>query len=231
MGNFRLFRAPFVLPLSSILWVLASPLALAADNPDRWYDAKEIHFTITGIFDGRYNVDSSTSAHFNDRVEIEFVTTADGTLVGEVTLRNFPSEISNIKASEPGCIPTVLQGQMEFFTVQAFECMSCNAQMAPYAEPDEDGNVPRFMSPSSVITWQRAFPAMLASQFCTSKTPKAAYTSDDGDMFYVPGIGDFLMSPGQASSDKVAVKPGAGVVVRQDGGWAWTYQGVPVGSQ
>ncbi|MDZ4731654.1 MAG: hypothetical protein SH820_17125 [Xanthomonadales bacterium] len=53
MGNVRLFCAPFVLPFCSILFALVSLLALAADNPARWYDAKETHFTITGIFDGR----------------------------------------------------------------------------------------------------------------------------------------------------------------------------------
>jgi len=48
---------------------------------------------------------------------------------------------------------------MEFYTVKAFECMNCNAEMAPYAEPDEDGNIPEFMAPSSVIIWERVFPA------------------------------------------------------------------------
>ncbi|MDZ4729265.1 MAG: hypothetical protein SH820_04915 [Xanthomonadales bacterium] len=89
----------------SVLLVFVSPLAFATENPERWYDAKEIHFTITGTFDGRYILDSSGDTPFTDQIEIDFVTTADSQLVGEVPIRNFSSEISDIKASEPGRNP------------------------------------------------------------------------------------------------------------------------------
>ena len=230
MGAARWLRASFQFLVSAGFLLISTALAFAANNPERWYNARQIHYTITGIFDGRSIVDISGDAHFTDRVEIEFVTTADGVLVGEVSIRNFPSEISDIKASEPGCNPPELQGPMEFYTVKAFECMACNAEMAPYAEPDPDGNIPAQMAPSSVILWERQFPAMVVNQVCKDKLNKAARTENSGDMFYVPGIGDFLMNPSQVKPEKVQVNPEAGVLVNKDGGWTWTYEGVPITS-
>jgi len=49
--------------------------------------------------------------------------------------------------------------------------------------------------PFPVILCERSFPAMVVNQVCKDNPSKAAHTESDGDMFYVPGIGDFLMSP------------------------------------
>lgn len=209
--------------------VYVSTATIAADPQARWLEAQQIEYKITGEYDGRFLLDATGDAHATDRVEIEFITNADGDLQGDVTIRNFKSAVSDLQPVPAGCRKPELHGELEFYTLISFVCMACNPTIAAYADPEESGAASKNMT-MSVAESERQFPEMVLGASCTGKRSVAAHTDSDGEMVSVPTRGEYMMDPSLLNSAERKLDPKAGAITERKSGWTWTYRATPIGS-
>lgn len=208
--------------------VFALSVAAAADPQTRWLEARQIQYKITGEYDGRFLLDATGDAHATDRVEIEFTTNADGDLQGDVTIRNFKSEVADLQPLPVGCRKPELHGEVEFYTLKSFQCMACNESIAAYADPEESGAASKNMTMSAAES-ERTFPDMVVGASCAGKRSVAAHTDSDGEMVSIPGRGEFMMDPSLLNSAERKLDPATGAIIEQKSGWTWTYLATPIG--
>lgn len=180
-----------------------------AMDKQKWYDAKEIHYKITGEFNDRVSAGMSGSAQVTDRVVIEMTTDMNSTLIGDIKIENFPSTITDLQPAEKGCLPPELLGEYEHYTLTSIESMA-------------EGNM-QVSGANSV----RKYPDMIISEFCTDRGKGEARTEENSEQFFLPMSGQFLMDPADFNSADRSVDPETGTLKISDKGWTWTYQATP----
>ena len=188
--------------------------APAAADPARWYKAKQIDYVIVAEYTGRGEVDATGNAQVKDRIEFTLSTDLAGTITKPIQFKNFPSTLVDIRSRERGCRAPVLEGTLEWLTVERI---------------DTPGN-----STLGAIMHSRVdYPTMQVSKFCTGSITQKARTSRATQPFHVPTIGEYLVNPAAYRGTGVSVDEATGTMVvasdngKMPGRWTWTYKATP----
>lgn len=180
-----------------------------ADVLQKWMTVTVVHYAVTGEFNGSAMVvDAGTNgiAQVGDRVEIGFdydQTTA--TLVGEPSIRNFPSTLGDLRNGAEGCTPPTLHGTYEHFTL-----ISLKGGLSGQLE----------------MTVQRDYPAADISQVCTGGAESVqARSVTEVEPFTVPGVMVLAMPLDPTGS--LTVSGDRATMTQAQDGWTWTYTPTP----
>ncbi len=204
-----LVNSKSVMCLSVVLALGLASVVSAATDAD-WFDAKSIQYNIVGVFDGRVGLGGDGYVHVTDRVEVDLTTDPSLVLQGKITIRNFPSVVSDPQPVAPGCRVPELAGPFEFYTLQSVESLAEDQMMVAGAHSVRD------------------YPSMVVQAGCVGKRSVAAHQTQDDDEFSVPGVGQFLMDPAQVNSATVKLDKQSRTLTVRNGDWTWTYHATPL---
>jgi hypothetical protein len=189
----------------------ASPAAAQfdADVLQKWMTVTVVHYAVTGEFSASamvVNEGTNGIAQVGDRVEIGFdydQTTA--TLVGEPTIKNFPSTLSPLRNGAEGCTAPTLHGPYEHFTLISLK----------------EG-----LSGQLEMTAQRDYPAADMPRVCTGGAEAVpARSVTEVESFTVPGV--MILAMPLDSTGSLIVSVDRATMMQVNGGWTWTYTPTP----
>ncbi len=205
----RRMRAAMAL---SVACAVAAVPAVA--DPARWYSAKRIDFVIVAEYSGRAEIDATGDAQMKDRIEFSLSTDLAGTITKPIQFKNFPSTLGDIRSRERGCRAPVLQGPLEWLTVERVE-------------------TPANSTLGAIMHVRVDYPTMLVSKFCTGSVKQEARTIRKAEPFHVPTVGEFLVNPAAYRDTGITVNEANGTMVvvsdngKMPGRWTWTFKATP----
>lgn len=184
--------------------------AAQAIDAEKWYAAEEIHYLITGEFDGEASIAPEGLVKVRDRVVVELVTDGGGTLKGEIRISNTASQTAGTRSAEQACRAPTLSGPYEHYTLHSLASMA-------------DGNI--LVMAAEISTH---YPDVVVPVSCTGgNRTRKAHTEKDLKGFYIPGMGQYLLPTAVFNNDKQTLDPNAGVITVKELGWTWTYKATP----
>jgi hypothetical protein len=199
-------RSQAMLALAAL--ALAVPLAQAQGIDSaamaRWGSAKSVDYHVVGVYQAATPLvfgERSAMADVSDRVEIDFkwdLQTAKP--IGTPTVRNFPSEVKNLRPEPAGCTAPVLKGPYEHFTATA---------------------VAEGLGGDLHMTSERSQPEAQVYAACTGRKVVKAQRKVQVEQFPVPS--PVLLAMGGAGGPDLAISADRKSFVHKRGGWTWTY--------
>lgn len=198
-------RASLALPFACLA-AIALPAAAQVDMQamQKWGSAKVIYYTVEGVHSGPASVTSTQGglADVTDRVTMNLEwSLGEAKLVGVSALRNYPSEVKNLRDREPKCLPPVLNGPLELATVM---------------------EVTNGLGGAIDLKVERSYPAAGVAQFCTaSRKTVSAQKKVTVDSIAVPS--PVLMAMGAPASAALSYSADKKSMIVKQGGWAWTF--------
>lgn len=193
---------PFALVAGFALPAAAQQMDMEAMQ--RWGNAKVIYYSVEGVHNGASAMTATMGGVGDvvDRVSMTFEwNLAEAKLVKVTSLRNFPSEVKNLRDREPKCLPPVLKGPYEEMTVL---------------------EVANGLGGAIDMKTERSYPAVDVAQFCTaSRKPIAADKKTTVKSMAVPS--PMVMAMGMPASDRLSYSADRKSLVVKDGNWTWTF--------
>jgi hypothetical protein len=117
------------------------------------------------------------------------------------SLRNYPSEVKNLRDREPKCLPPVLKGPYEEMTVL---------------------EVVNGLGGAIDLKTEHSYPPVDVAQFCTaSRKSVPAEKKTSVKPIAVPS--PMLIAMGAPSSDKLSYSADRKSLIVKDGNWTWTF--------
>lgn len=170
----------------------------------RWGSAERIYYLVEGVHSGAVSVTPTMGgvADVVDRVSMTFEwSLADSKILKITSLKNFPSEIKNLRDSESKCLPPVLNGPFELATI--LEVVNGLGGMID-------------------MKIERRYPTVDVAQLCTAsrKSVPAAVTIDVESMAVPSPV---LMAMGAPTSEQLSYSADKKSMIVKDGNWTWTF--------
>jgi hypothetical protein len=198
-------RNTFALSLACLAAV-ALPAGAQMDMQamQKWGSAKVIYYTVEGVHSGAASVTSTQGglADVTDRVTMNLEwSLGEARLLNVTALRNYPSEVKNLRDREPKCMPPVLNGPLELATVQ---------------------EVTNGLGGAIDLKVERSYPAAGVAQFCTaSRKTVPAEKKVFMDSMAVPS--PVLLAMGAPASGGVSYSADRKPILVKKDGWTWTF--------
>jgi hypothetical protein len=197
----------------SVLFSLASlamvALPAGAQQMDmqamqRWSTAKVIYYAVEGVHSGPAAVTATMGgvADVADRVSMTFEwSLTEGKLLKLTSLKNYPSEVKNLRDREAKCLPPVLKGPFELATVH---------------------EVVNGLGGALDLKIERSYPAVDVAQFCTSSRKSvSAEKKITVQSMAVPS--PVIMAMGAPPTAQLSYSPDRKSMIVKNGEWTWTY--------
>jgi hypothetical protein len=170
----------------------------------RWGSAKLIYYTVEGVYSGEASVTDTMGGVGDvvDRVSMTFEwSLTESKLLKITSLKNYPSEVKNLRDREPKCMPPVLNGPFEFATVL---------------------EVVNGLGGALDMKIERSYPAVDVAQFCTASrksipAEKKTYVKSMG----VPS--PIIMAMGAPPTETVSYTADKKSIIFKDDNWTWTF--------
>ena len=170
----------------------------------RWGSVKVIYYSVEGVHSGPASVTATMGglADVVDRVSMTFEwNLGEARLVRVTSVKNYPSEVKNLRDREPKCLPPVLKGPLELATV-------LDVANGPGGAID--------------VKIERTYPTAEVAQFCTSSRKSIPGEKKISvQSMAVPS--PILMAMGAPSTAELSYSPDKKSMIVKDGGWTWTY--------
>lgn len=176
----------------------------------KWVSVTQVKYAIVGEFEGhdRMIVDKHGGyASVKDRAEIDLVwdqTTAK--VVGQPTIRNFATEVSDLRNFEKTCTTPILSSAYEHITIEEF------------------GRSPNSLGMKSTRTYAAA-----DSDECTGGGPQfiPAKQVEEVTQYLLPQSIQ-LAVPQESQDSSVSVDKKTSTITLKKDGWTWTHKLSPV---
>ena len=169
----------------------------------RWGAAKVIYYAVEGVHSGPASVTATMGgvADVVDRVSMTFEWSLSGAKLLKVTsIKNYPSEVKNLRDREPKCLPPVLKGPLEVATVL---------------------EVVNGLGGAIDVKIERSYPAVDVAQVCTSRKSVPAEKKIIVQSMAVPS--PVIMAMGAPPTAQLSYSPDKKSMIVKDGNWTWTY--------
>lgn len=169
----------------------------------RWGSAKVVYYAVEGVHSGQTSVSTGGGfADVTDRVSMTFEwSIADARLLKVTSLKNFPSEVKNLRDSEAKCLPPVLKGPFELATVL---------------------EVANGLGGALDLKVERSYPAAEVAQFCTaSRKQVPAAKKADVESMAVPS--PMLLAMGAPATPELSYSADRKSLIYKKGNWTWTF--------
>lgn len=171
---------------------------------DRWSNAKVVYYTVEGSHSGAASMTAGMGgmADVVDRVSMTFEwNLSEMQLIKVTSLKNTPSQVSNLRDREPKCLPPVLKGSYEHATV--LEVVQGVGGMID-------------------MKIERSYPAVDVAQFCTASR-KSIPAEKETDVELMPVPSPMLMAMGAPSSAEISYSADKKSIIYRKGNWTWTF--------
>ncbi len=178
------------------------------DSAQRWTKGKDgiVHYHIVGEYQARTNVVGGSNwigyADVSDHVVINLDwKISESEFVGTPSFTNTKSVVTNLRNSEPSCLPPILKGDYEHF-----ELLAVNQGLGGTLE----------------LQVQTNYPTVEVAQFCSGsrKTVPASTETEPVEMV-VPS--PMMLTMQLPDSDSLRISPDKRSLIRKDAGWTWTF--------
>lgn len=170
----------------------------------RWSSAKLVYYAVEGVHSGASSMTATMGgvADVVDRVGMTFEwNLAEARLMKVTSLRNYPSEVKNLRDREPKCFAPVLKGPYEEMTVL---------------------EVVNGLGGAIDLKTERSYPGVDVAQSCTvSRKSIPADKKTSMKSMAVPS--PMLIAMGAPSSDKLSYSADRKSLIVKDGNWTWTF--------
>ena len=193
--------------LFACLAVLASPASaqqVDMQAMQRWGSAKVIYYAVEGTHTGAASMTATMGGvgDVADRVSMTFEwSLSEMKLLKVTSLRNYPSEVKNLRDREPKCLPPVLKGSYEHATVL---------------------EVVNGLGGAIDLKVERSYPAVDVAQSCTaSRKSIPAEKKTSVESMAVPS--PVMMAMGMPSSAQLGFSADKKSMIVKNGNWTWTF--------
>jgi hypothetical protein len=170
----------------------------------RWGSAKVVYYAVEGSHSGAASMTATMGgmADVVDRVSMAFEwNLSEMKLLKVTSLRNYPSEVKNLRDREPKCLPPVLKGSYEHATVL---------------------EVVNGLGGAIDLKVERSYPAVDVAQSCTaSRKSIPAEKKTSVESMAVPS--PVMMAMGMPSSPQLSYSADKKSMIVRNGGWTWTF--------
>ena len=191
--------------LTSLPFCLLLTLSCAkAQNMEammKWASADAIKYHVVGVYKAKTQISNGgyVFADVTDGVTIDLVwKLSEAKLVGTPKFQNSKSALTNLRDSEPKCVPPVPKGDYEHY-----EVVSIKDGLAGMLE----------------VQVKRTFPPMEVAQVCTSRRSLPGKVQVQPEELFVPTPMLMGMPPANGVSTS---KDGKSIITEKDG-WTWTF--------
>jgi hypothetical protein len=171
---------------------------------ERWGSAKLVYYAAEGVHSGAASMSATMGgvADVVDRVSMTFEwSLTEAKLLKVTSLKNFPSEVKNLRDREPKCLPPVLKGTYELATVL---------------------EVVNGLGGAVDLKIERSYPAVEVAQFCTaSRKLVPAEKKVDVQSMAVPS--PIILAMGAPPTEKLSYSADKKSLIVKDGNWTWTF--------
>ena len=170
----------------------------------KWGAADVVRYHVVGVYQGKTYIasDGSGQADVTDRVVLDFTwKLSEMKLVGQATIQNTKTTVTNVSDREPSCLAPVLKGEYEHYDV-----VGIKEGLAGMLE----------------LQVETRYPVVEVVQFCTgSRKAVPAKTKTRPEEFGVVSPVAFAMP--LPDSDSLRVSADKKSLVGKKGGWTWTF--------
>lgn len=170
----------------------------------RWGSAKVIYYAVEGAHSGAASMTATMGgmADVVDRVSMTFEwNLSEVKLVKVTSLRNYPSEVKNLRDREPKCLPPVLKGSYEHATVL---------------------EVVNGLGGAIDLKVERNYPVVDVAQSCTaSRKSIPAEKKTSVESMAVPS--PVMMAMGMPPSAQLSYSADKKSMIVRNGNWTWTF--------
>ena len=170
----------------------------------KWGAADVVRYHVVGVYQGKTYIasDGSGQADVTDRVVLDFTWKLSAMkLVGQATIQNTKTTVTNVSDREPSCLAPVLKGEYEHYDV-----VGIKEGLAGMLE----------------LQVETRYPVVEVVQFCTgSRKAVPAKTKTRPEEFGVVSPVTFAMP--LPDSDSLRVSADKKSLVGKKAGWTWTY--------
>ena len=170
----------------------------------KWGAADVVRYHVVGVYQGKTYIasDGSGQADVTDRVVLDFTwKLSEMKLVGQATIQNTKTTVTNVSDREPSCLAPVLKGEYEHYDV-----VGIKEGLAGMLE----------------LQVETRYPVVEVVQFCTgSRKAVPAKTKTRPEEFGVVSPVAFAMP--LPDSDTLRVSPDKKSLVGKKDGWTWTF--------
>ena len=170
----------------------------------KWGAADVVRYHVVGVYQGKTYIasDGSGQADVTDRVVLDFTwKLSEMKLVGQATIQNTKTTVTNVSDREPSCLAPVLKGEYEHYDV-----VGIKEGLAGMLE----------------LQVETRYPVVEVVQFCTgSRKAVPAKTKTRPEEFGVVSPVAFAMP--LPDSDSLRVSADKKSLVGKKAGWTWTY--------
>jgi hypothetical protein len=170
----------------------------------KWGAADVVRYHVVGVYQGKTYIasDGSGQADVTDRVVLDFTwKLSEMKLVGQATIQNTKTTVTNVSDREPSCLAPVLKGEYEHYDV-----VGIKEGLAGMLE----------------LQVETRYPVVEVAQFCTgSRKAVPAKTKTRPEEFGVVSPVTFAMP--LPDSDSLRVSADKKSLVGKKAGWTWTY--------
>lgn len=199
-------RRSIFLPLACLAAMVRPADAQQVDMQamQRWSSAERIYYSVEGVHSGAVSVTATMGgvADVVDRVSMTFEwSLTEAKLLKVTSLRNFPSEVKNLRDREPKCLPPVLNGPFELATIL---------------------EVVNGLGGAIDMKIETRYPSSGVAQFCTaSRKSVPAEVKVDVESMAVPS--PVLMAMGAPTSEDLSYSKDGKSMILKKGDWTWTF--------
>lgn len=195
------------------VWLLLACFALIApagaqqmdmQAMQRWGSAKVVYYAVEGSHSGAAAMTATMGgmADVVDRVSMTLEwNLSEMKLLKVTSLRNYPSEVKNLRDREPKCLPPVLKGSYEHATF--LEAVNG-------------------LGGAIDLKVERSYPAVDVAQSCTASRkfiPAEKKTSVESMAVPSP----VMMAMGMPSSPQLSYSADKKSMIVRNGNWTWTF--------
>jgi hypothetical protein len=199
-------RRPVFLPLA---FLVAIALPAGAQEMDvqamgRWGSAKLVYYAVEGVHSGAAPMTATMGgvADVIDRVSMTFEwSLTEAKLLKVTSLKNYPSEVKNLRDREAKCLPPVLKGTYELASVV---------------------EVVNGLGGALDLKIERSYPAVDVAQFCTASR-KSVPTEKKISVQSMAVPSPILMAMGAPPTEKLSYSADRKSLIVKDGNWTWTF--------
>lgn len=195
------------------VWLLLTCFALIApagaqqmdmQAMQRWGSAKVVYYAVEGSHSGSASMTATMGgmADVVDRVSMILEwNLSEMKLLKVTSLRNYPSEVKNLRDREPKCLPPVLKGSYEHATFL---------------------EVANGLGGAIDLKVERSYPAVDVAQSCTASRkfiPAEKKTSVESMAVPSP----VMLAMGMPSSPQLSYSADKKSMIVRNGNWTWTF--------
>jgi hypothetical protein len=170
----------------------------------RWGSAKVVYYAVEGSHSGATSMTATMGgmADVVDRVSMTLEwDLSEMKLLKVTSLKNYPSEVKNLRDREPKCLPPVLKGAYEHATVL---------------------EVVNGLGGAIDLKIERSYPEVDVAQFCTDSRKSIPAKKDVSvEPMGVPS--PIIMAMGAPPSAQLSFSADKKSMIFKDGNWTWTF--------